>query len=242
MLKIAIVAVEIVTLLICFYLGYQWTQNPEGNYEPWLFLAGLVLAALDVFRRYEIHLIKREGRNFTPGELVTHSEELRKKFKEEIYKCRAEDLRKDVIIRHVNRMDSYPEVNEKGNGISSWFRVGLLDTYHRGVLVALRAGTLSEGPDGYRYTNYKEGENGDINVYMVGKIPYEYIENVNFDGDEYYNFPHIFCHFANKGEPYEEMVFCEKIDIGSGHFYYKEVASYGTVSENSQSWGGEYFT
>lgn len=233
--------VEVVVLLASAVYGYKWVNDPDGNYESWLFLGGLILVGLEIFRRYEIHLIKREGKSFTPGELVKHREELRKQFQDEVQRCRTQNLRKDVIIRHVNRMDSYPEVDEKSKGISPWFRVGLLDTYHKGVMVGLRFGTLSEGPDGYRFTNYKEGEKGDVKVYLVGKIPYEFIEGVNLDGDEYYYFPHIYCHFANKGEPYEELVFCEAVDMGNGHTYYKEVAKYASVLENSRSWGGEYF-
>lgn len=242
MIKVLFGIIELVVLLICLFFGYNWANDPDGNYEPWLFLASLVFVALEIYRRYEIHFIKREGKNLTPGELVKHNEELRKLFKEEINKCRAKNLRNDAIIRHVNRMDSYPEGDKKNKGISPWFRVGLLDTYHKGILVGLRFGTLTIGPDGYRYTDYKEDEKGDIKVYEIGKIPYEFIEGVNFDGDEYYYFPHIFCHFAHKGEPYEEIVYCEKVDIGDGHSYFKEVASYQNVKENSVGWGVDYFS
>jgi hypothetical protein len=216
-------------------------MNPAGDYEPWLFLLGLVFVALEIYRRYEIHFVKREGKNLTPGELVKHSEKLRKQFQEEIYKCRANELRKDAIIRHVNRIDSYPETDDKSKGISAWFRVALLDTYHKGILVGLRFGTLSECSDGWRFTNYKDGEKGDINVFMIGKIPYAYIEEVNLDGDEYYSYPHIYCHFANKGEPYEEIVFCEEVDMGHGHPFYKELARYEDVRKNSKGKSVLYF-
>jgi len=241
LVKITVAIIEIVVLIICIYFGYKWANDPAGNYEPWLFLGGLVFVAVEIFRRYEVHLIKREGKILTPSELVKHREEFRKKFQEEIYKCKAKKFRKDVIIRHVNRMDSYPDIVEKDKGISAWFRAGLVDTYHKGIMVCLRFGTLSEGPDGWRFTNYKDGEKGDIRVCMIGKIPYEFIEGVNFEGDEYYSFPHIYCHFANKGEPYEEIVFCEEIDMENGRSYFTEVAKLEEVSENSISWGGEYF-
>jgi len=84
-------------------------------------------------------------------------------------------------------------------------------------------------------SNYKKAEKGDMRVLMVGKIPYEYIEDVNFDGDEYYYFPHIFCHFANKGEAYEE------IDMGNGHTYYKEIIGYQSVKKHSVGCGIDYF-
>lgn len=241
MVKKVLGVIEIVALISCAYFGYQWVKFPEGNYEPALYLGGLSFVALEVLRRYEVHFIKREGKSFTPGELIKHSQELKKKFEAEVFKCRRDNLRKDAIIRHVNRLDSYPDVDPDSKGISPWFRVGLLDTYHKGIYIALRFGTLSEGPDGWRYTNYKKDEKGDIKVYMIGKIPYEFIEGVDFDGDEYYYFPHIYCHFANKGEPYAEIVFCEEVDMGHGHLYYRKVATYKEVSENSARWGGEYF-
>lgn len=133
--KLSVSFFELIVLIICAYFGYQWAQNPDDNYEPWLFLGGLIFISLEIFRRYEIYFLKREGINFTPGELVKHTEKLRQQFKNEIYRCRAENLRKDVIIRHVNRMDSYPNADESKKGISPWFKVALLDTYHKGILV-----------------------------------------------------------------------------------------------------------
>lgn len=239
MIYIILVVLELVVLITSIYFGYQWSENPAGNYEPYLFLAGLFFVALEIFRRYEIRLIKREGKKLTPGELIKHSEELRKQVTEEIYKCRKGNLRKDVIIRHVNRMDAYPEVDDKEKGISPWFRAGLLDTYHRGILLGLRFATLTVCPDGYRHTNYKNDEKGDVKVYLVGKIQYSSIEGINFDGDEYYNYPHIFCHFDQKGEPYEELVYCEEIEAGHGHVFYSEVAPYKSVRANSIGYGSE---
>ncbi len=38
--------------------------------------------------------------------------------------------------------------------------------------------------------------------YLIGFIPYDLIDHVDVTGDEYYSYPHIYCHFAFKGEPY----------------------------------------
>jgi hypothetical protein len=222
-------------------LGILWARAPSGPYEPFLVIAGLAFGATELFRRYEGKFFRTESKSFTPAELVQHREQLRKILEEEIYRCRREKLRKDVIIRHVNRVDSYPNVDENAKGISPWFRVGLLDTYHKGIKVGLRFGTLTQCAEGYRYTNYKAGEKGDMKICLIGEIPYEYIEAVNIDGDEYYSFPHIYCHYANKGEPYERLIFCEEIDMGHSHVYYKEVAAYEDVRRNSEGTGAEYF-
>ena len=43
-----------------------------------------------------------------------------------------DQLRHDVIVHDVKRGQEYPEALG-GKGISSWFRVGLVDTYHDGT-------------------------------------------------------------------------------------------------------------
>jgi hypothetical protein len=68
----------------------------------------------------------------------------------------------------------------------------------------------------------------------MGAIPFDVIEAVNMDGDEYYPYPHIFCHFPYKSEPYERLFYCEKIMQPHGHPWFKEVADYKSVKFNSK--------
>ena len=42
-----------------------------------------------------------------------------------------------MIVRDVDRVDDYPDGDTKGKGISAWFKVELLGTYHRGIEVGL---------------------------------------------------------------------------------------------------------
>jgi hypothetical protein len=72
-----------------------------------------------------------------------------------------EQLRGDVIIRDMRRMDTYPDVS-KGRGISSWFRRGLLDTYERGIMVGLRWEGITKVEEGYRYGDWTSGEEGEL--------------------------------------------------------------------------------
>ncbi|QBR84707.1 hypothetical protein E3983_10220 [Legionella israelensis] len=136
--------------------------------------------------------------------------------------------RSDVIIRDVKRIDkSYPEA-EKSEKIGSWFRIGLLDTYHRGILVGLSVSRLIETPEGIRHL--KQDENEYFTAFLVGKIPYDSIENVNWEGDEYYNYPHIFCHFEHKNkEPYEELIYCVENTNNLERKFYTEVAKHEDV-------------
>lgn len=241
-MKTALTVLEFILLLVGVLLALHWVYSPGSNLEPWIVLDFSLIPVIELLKRYEVTFTRREEKVLSPGAIIQHNEELRRILQEEILNCRQNNLRKDAIIRHVRRKDEYPEVSTKSKGISAWFRVGLMDVYHNGILVALRFGTLTEGPDGWRYTNYNEDEEGDINVYMIGKIPFDYIEAVNIDGDEYYHYPHIFCHYGNNGEPYEEVVFCEENELSHGHKYYREITTLGEVESNSKSWGGSYFS
>jgi hypothetical protein len=227
-----IVAVEAGAFLASLVLAALWMQNPSGPFEPFLVGTSLLFVATEAFRRYEGRLFKTEGVERTPSERVRHHDALRSQFKEEIDRCRAENLRKDVIIRHVNRLDHYPNTRDE-TGISSWFKVGLLDTYHLGIKVGLGWHGLIETPNGYRKVDYSAQESGEITAMLTGEIPYDYIESMNERGDEYYYLPHIFCHFANRGEPYERLFYTVKEDMGHGHHYWREIAGYEEVKLNT---------
>lgn len=232
--------VEAVMFFITIYFAFMWYKMPGGHYDALFGLTTTFFIGFEIVRRYFGHRLKIQQTELTPEQLAKHNETFRKMFCHVTLNIKAQGLRPDIIIHDIDRMDEYPNINEKNKGISSWFRAGLADLYTNGIMVILSYGSLAIGPDGYRFRKIHEQETGDIQVYLIGKIPYKNIVSVNFDGDEYYNFPHVFCKFTLKGEPYEELVFCEKIETGDIK-YYKEVAKYSEVAENSKSWGGEYF-
>jgi hypothetical protein len=144
-------------------------------------------------------------------------------------------LRTDVIIRDMKRMDVYPEASSS-KGISAWFRVGLADTYERGIMVGLRWEGLTEGDDGFRYGDWTKGEEGQRKVLLTGYVPYENIESVDWDGDGYYGFPHIYCYFTFKGEPYEKIMFCERHEL-NGWPFFTGVVDYKSVRKLSKKYG-----
>jgi hypothetical protein len=89
----------------------------------------------------------------------------------------------------------------------------------------------------WRFCNYSSGESSDINAYLVGLIPFERIVSMNWEGDEYDNIPHIYCHFTSKKkEPYEEIIICERRHLDQ-HEYYSEIAKYEQVRKLSKKKG-----
>ena len=102
----------------------------------------------------------------------------------------------------------------------------MIDTFHKGIKVGLGWHGVVEIQGGYRQVNYKTREQSDITALLTGEIPYDYIESMNLDGDENYYLPHIFCHFANHGEPYQRLFWTQEVDMGKGMNYWKEIGNY----------------
>lgn len=132
----------------------------------------------------------------------------------------------EAIIRDVKRINAYPEIDEKAKGVSPWFRAGLIGTYHRGIEVGLSIESIKyvEEQDAWMLTS--DYQNRTANGFIIGRIPFEWIASVDWTGDEYYYKPNIYCRFAGKGgQPYEEILICEK-KTGSGRPHYSKLASY----------------
>ncbi|MFH1368155.1 MAG: hypothetical protein ABII64_03410 [Elusimicrobiota bacterium] len=132
----------------------------------------------------------------------------------------------EAIIRDASRMDEYPNTDEKAKGISPWFRVGIAGTYHRGLEVILRILSVNfvDELDKWRFSSKDEKEY--TNCYLIGRIPFDRIVNIDWDGDEFYNIPHIYCRFLSKDrEPYEELVLSKKHEFDN-YFHFSELQSY----------------
>jgi hypothetical protein len=179
-------------------------------------------------------------KQLSPAKILEYRQKWKPRFEEEIAKNHAQQLRPDVIIRDIKRIDVYPKINESQKGISPWFRAALLDIYHRGVLIGLswHSLTLTDGGQ-WRYADHQNKEERDLRAVLVGRIPFENIETVDWEGDEYYAYPHIYCYFdAKRKEPYEALAFYEKKDF-DGRPYYSEVATLEDVNTLSNKLGIE---
>jgi hypothetical protein len=145
-------AIEILLFCTTAALGVIWYRDPAGNWEPLLAITACATAGVELFRRFAPD--QRNDRFSSNAERLKHRERLRQLLQGEIYNCRAKSLRQDVIVRDVDRVDNYPDTDDKSKGISSWFRVGLIDTYDKGILLGLRYGGLKGCEEGYRFVDF----------------------------------------------------------------------------------------
>jgi len=180
-----------------------------------------------------LRLLRR--RKLTSSEVLERRQKWKPLFEAMVWKNYNENLRSDIIIRDMRRFDNYPDLEEH-KGISPWFRVGLVDTYHKGFLVGLGWRTLTRASniEQWRFTNLAAKEEGGIKVLLIGSIPYEQVENVDWDGDEFYQFPHVYCNFRYNKEPYEKLAFYSQDTPPNTRPLYREVAEYDRVRRLSK--------
>lgn len=198
----------------------------------WFSLSFAYTVGKDVLAR-----VRGRRRHLTPSQKLASRQRWKPEFEARVFHTHQSELREDVIIRDMTRLDSYPDIKE-GSGISPWFRLFLVGTYHRGILVAHSWGTLTECETGWRFTNLAAGETGDLKVMMISSTPYEYIENVDWPGDEYFDYPHIYCFFDWKKQPYEKTAFYTETKPFSGNPpFFTEVATYDDVRKRSKKLG-----
>lgn len=115
-------------------------------------------------------------------------------------------------IIHSIEDTSYPRVDDQAVGISGWFKSEFCDLYHNGIEFMMRVQVAVVDSTGrwaivpYGKTVQSPGLT-EFRAYLVGRIPYRNIVDIDTRGDEYYPGPHIYCRFADLGEPWEGFVY-----------------------------------
>jgi|SRR5882762_686893 len=185
-------------------------------------------------RDLALYLWRRKHR-VTPEQKIQLKAKWKAVVEEQLAERRRQGLNEDVIVRDVKRAEHYPE-GLPGRGISPWFRAGLVGTYHDGILVGLSWARVVFDEKLKKWVFARPGEEGKT-VAVIGYVPYHRIESIDWDGDEYYGFPHLYLHFDGpKKQPYERIGLCEKNAL-NGRAYYTEVADYAEVRSLSKKLG-----
>lgn len=120
----------------------------------------------------------------------------------------------EVILRSIYD-EAYPDANADGEP-SSWYRTFLHNTYNDGIQVHLDywihekiiinpygEWVLKKEFDSNQYS----GETLELNVNIIGRIPYYNVVDINEDGDDYFVCPHIYCIFHEKMGPFSDICF-----------------------------------
>jgi hypothetical protein len=130
----------------------------------------------------------------------------------------------EVIIHSIDD-ELYPSADTLGSGaISLWFRAEFAGHYHAGIEVYIGLEHIIVDRNDGAWSTVQYGKGGGLvaasepekvfastrydvlKVFVVGRIPFRNIFDVDEDGDEYYSGPHLYCRYADAGEPYEMIV------------------------------------
>ncbi|TGP50640.1 hypothetical protein EN873_22375 [bacterium M00.F.Ca.ET.230.01.1.1] len=183
----------------------------------------------------------RNIRKLTAKEKLELRQKWKKPFEDYIFNSQRKELRLDAIMRDIRRLDEYPDIDDKAPGISPWFRFGLVDTYERGFMAALTGRNLfhDEKTDKWRFLDRANGEEGGHYLDCIGYVPYEFIEQVDWDGDRYYNYPQIYCYFDGiHKQPYERIVYCERFTSPPYNImHFREIVDQEDVVKESRKAG-----
>lgn len=178
-----------------------------------------------------------------PAELIQRRQKLKAEVEAKLQWIDNSTRYGEAIIRDVKRADDYPNADPGSRGISAWYRAGFLGTYNRGVQIGLDVCSLKHvGERSYHLTRDYAGR--DLKTILVGRIPYDRIVAIDWDGDEYYGFPHIYCHFHGwRPSPCEELVLCgEHIETyPRPHSWYSEVIPYAEAKKLTKRYEPDYF-
>ncbi len=173
-----------------------------------------------VFRRFK---------KTDPVVLLEQRQKWRSEFQEHLKERKGDLIYGEAIIRDISRIDGYPEISEKRNEISPWFRVEVKGLYHRGieVIIGIHSLVYIEHTDKWKYSQDVNGNNNTLNAFLVGQISFDVIRSVEWRGDEYYPIPHIYCKFTKK-QPYENLVYYE-LQGSDEHRYFQETVNLDDV-------------
>jgi len=165
----------------------------------------------------------------TPEEILKKRFEKKREFEENLPHL----INSDIIIRDINRMDSYPDIDEKGRGISPWFKLGFKALYHKGVelFMSVESVRFDHAIDVWAACKYDDDE--AVNALVVGRIAYETIIQVDWAGDEYYPFPHLYCQFNKSKMPYDEIICVVPEKLGDKEVF-REIGAWPEIVERSK--------
>lgn len=175
-----------------------------------------------ILNTFGAEFVRKKNNSWTkkdPKEILEYRKKMKKEINEGFYNWhKAGNTRDEIIIRDVNRMDNYPDISSS-KGIAPWFRVSFKDLYTRGIEVFLSMPITTHKENGV-WKIAHDDKKDTLLVHEVGRIPFENIISIDWDGDEYYSYPHFYCSFTNKKEPYEDVVFCKICKTVDGNYYY----------------------
>ncbi|NSB23047.1 hypothetical protein B0H68_005635 [Clostridium beijerinckii] len=120
----------------------------------------------------------------------------------------------EVLIRSIDDTD-YPENTLLEKDFTGYFKAEVYSFYHNGLQVIT-------GVKDIKVKQYEDIDNEDeftikeISALEIGYLPFDNIIDYDYDGDEYYMYPHLYCDFVNRNDPFEKIGYAYEYLYGWG--------------------------
>lgn len=139
-----------------------------------------------------------------PSVIFKNSQTIKKQLEKRIWKIEKTGVGIIAIIRDLARKDSYPE--------SGYSKVEIKGLYHKGLEVFIYGSKqVVFDKKKKEWRSARKKEKNTILALRVGRILFDNIIEIDWDGDEYYPYPHIYCNFKGNDCPYEKILFYQEI-------------------------------
>ncbi len=160
-----------------------------------------------------LYWVIRKFKRPDPADVVRKRVALKEECERRLPNRNRDGSRGAAVIRDVKRSGSYPGVDEKGRGASPWFKVELKDVYHKGIEAFIH--TIDYYVQDTRTEKWHRAKQSEVTVstkgWLIARISFDLIEEIDWDGDEYYRMPHFYCRFPRHGRGlFEELLVYEE--------------------------------
>lgn len=195
----------------------SWFSKNLGN------LGWVIGIAIEIFIAYHLFFLSKK---LSDRARLGHKEKIRQKAEELLSEIYRKKLTGEVYLVNINRyFKDYPSSKRKRFGGYSEIKAEIKAIRFDGI----------EFFSGMPVEIYKKankelsfvGKNKEkiFNAFPVGVVPYEWIEHIDLDGDEYTCCPQFYCHFKARtnwnfwkrllffGYPYKRTVYYRESEV-----------------------------
>lgn len=183
-------------------------------------LIGILGIVVSIFIAYHIFFLSKR---LSIASKLEHKERIKNDSLSLLVKINKEKVRNKVYLVNVNRyFKDYPNNQEKLGSGYSHIRADIKAIKYNGIEFFCSMPEQAYYTEDGKITLTKKKEKAFL-VYQVGLVPYEWIEYVDLEGDEYAYVPLFYCKF--KGRIYWKKWWRRVVPFGypfKETYYYKE--------------------
>lgn len=186
--------------------------------------------------------LERKLRRPEPREILSRRQEMMAEIRTHLRQPNENGVRGDAIILDVDRIDLYRPHDRLEDGPSNaWLKVEVKGTYPGGLELIYGSAQMVQFDerssawvflDDTQIPPPPDAHGADANrpkvdvvrVWPVGELPVDRIEDINWDGDDYYRCPHIYCKYLGNGRKlFDTTTFYTNVSDTPGRHYWEQV-------------------